>query len=72
LEVLFFGSSLPEDTKNPLFESLFSELLDARRAQLRETTERLRKRMHSKTPFTSRRGFQPPWRKSQQPPEQAP
>ena len=72
LEVLFFGSSLPEDTKNPLFESLFSELLDARRAQLRETTERLRKRMHSKTPFTPRRDFQPPWRKPQQPPEQVP
>ena len=63
LEVLFFGSSLPDDTKNPLFESLFSKLLEARRTQLRESTEGFRSRMRSKTPFNQmRRGLQPPWR----------
>lgn len=45
LEVLFFGSSLPEDTKTPLFDTLFNDLLSARQKKIRERTEHLRRRI---------------------------
>lgn len=51
LEVLSFGSSLPEDTKTPLFETLFTQLLDARRLSHNEKTERLRRHIRSRRPF---------------------
>jgi hypothetical protein len=61
LEVLSFGSSLPEDTKTPLFETLFTQLLDARRRSNHEKTERLRRHIRSKRPFSKANRPKPPF-----------
>jgi serine/threonine protein kinase len=46
LEVLFFGSSLPEDTRDPLFQNLFTSLLESRQQIERHQAARFRRRIN--------------------------
>jgi tetratricopeptide (TPR) repeat protein len=50
LEVLFFGSSLPEDTRDPLFQTLFTSLLESRHQRERNQAARFRKRINEQLP----------------------
>ena len=58
LEVLFCGSSLPEDTRDPLFNTLFSSLMESRREAERKQAARFRRMMNEQVP---RRPRPNPW-----------
>ncbi len=75
LEVLFFGSSLPEDTRDPLFQKLFTQLIESRHQAERSQAARFRHRINERLPQSARqntRGRKFPKRPPNPPRENSP